>query len=137
MLSLGTIRSRYYEAARRAGAPKRLIMFATQPRQDGGAYVECDETGYAYVVWERGAELHRRKTTDPDEILYWLISDVTVEMALEYELAHRQAGQDSRRQWFQKHLELLALANPEWSKRKRREYDKVLQENPFDDTPAA
>src|SRR5918997_1030850 len=118
MVAVSTIRSRYYKVARRLGAPKHLVMFATQPRPDGGAYVELDGDAYAYVVWERGVELQRKVTHDPEEILYWLVSDLTFEMAMEYELDHRRKDQDSRRLLFEKNLELLAVANQTWSERK-------------------
>jgi Immunity protein 63 len=131
MVAVSTIKSRYYHAARRLGAPKRLVVFATQPRPDGGAYVERGDGAYAYVVWERGVELQRRITHDPDEVLYWLVSDLTFEMALEYELSHRRKHRDSRRLLFEKHLELLATVNHTWSERQRLEYDRTLQEHPF------
>ncbi len=64
---------------------------------------------------------------------YWLVSELTFEMALDYELAHRRENVDSRRLLFEKHLELLARANPEWSLAKRTEYDAVLALHPFQD----
>jgi hypothetical protein len=136
MIAVSTIKSRYYQIARRLGAPKRFVMFATQPRPDGGAYVERDGDGYAYVAWERGHEFERRVTPDPDEVLYWLVSDLTFDMASEYELSHRREDQDSRRLLFDKHLELLAVANPGWSERERLHYDRVLEEHPFTDRRA-
>jgi hypothetical protein len=136
MIAVSTIRSRYHRIARELGAPKRYVMFATQPRIDGGPYIERQGEDYAYVVWERGSELRRRVTRDPDEILYWLVSDLTWDMASEYELSNRREHVDSRRLLFEKHLELLALANPSWSAAKRLEYDAVLREHPFRDAQA-
>ena len=133
LVALGTIKSRYYRIARQLGAPKRQVMFATQPEYGGGSYVERVGDAYAYVVSERGTEFERRITRDPDELLYWLVAELTFEMALEHELAHRREGVDSRRLLFEKHLELLGLAKPEWSATKRREYDDVLRVHPFQD----
>jgi Immunity protein 63 len=73
-------------------------------------------------------------TEDPEELLYWLVSDLAWDMASEHELAHRRAGEDSRRQLFDKHVELLALANATWSRRKRAEYDELLLSHPFSDS---
>jgi hypothetical protein len=85
------------------------------------------------AVTERGQELNRRITSDPDELLYWLVSDLTWAMASDYELAHRVTNQDFRRLLFKKHLELLAAINNGWSQRKQVEYDRVLVEHPFCD----
>jgi hypothetical protein len=137
MISISTIRSRYYEAARRVGAPEDEVVFATRPDWDGRPYVERRGDAYAYVVSERGVEHECRLTEDPDDILYWLVSSLTFSMATEYELNHRREGQDSRRIWIDKHLELLALADPRWAARKRLEYDQLLREHPFVDDPGS
>ena len=136
MRSISAIKSRYYAIARLLGAPAKHITFATQPRHDGGPHVERDGDAYYYVVSERGHELERRVTGDPEELLYWLVSDLASAMASEYELAHRRVGEDSRRQLFDKHVELLALANGSWSQRKRAEYDELLRSYPFSDSQA-
>lgn len=134
MVALSTIKSRYYVIARRLGAPKRHVMFATQPTGFGDPHVEKLDDTYAYVVSERGHEIERRVTQDSDELLYWLVSDLTWSMASEYELSHRSENTDFRRLLFRKHLELLSLANPKWSEAKRNEYDLVLRAHPFSDT---
>jgi hypothetical protein len=136
MLSLGAIRSRYYAAAKRLNAPKEMVRFATQPTTDGGPHVERVGDAYVYAVWERGTELERRVTQDPDELLYWLVSALTFEMACQYELSHRVPGKDSRRPLFEKQLELLRLVNQAWSERKQIEFNAILREHPFSDGDA-
>jgi hypothetical protein len=133
MKSMSAIKSRYYSAARQLKAPAAHVRFATTPQHDGSPHVERAGDGFRYVVTERGQELDRRTTGDPDELLYWLVSDLTWAIASDYELAHRAPDRDSRRLLFQKHLELLAKVNSEWSRRKRAEYDRVLAEHPFRD----
>ena len=107
--------------------------FATAPTHDGGPHVEHRGQTYAYVVTERGTEYERRETRDPDELLYWLVSDTTWEAASQFELAHRVAGRDSRRLLFAKHVELLESIRAEWGSRKRQEYESVLKEHPYND----
>jgi hypothetical protein len=133
MVALSTLKSRYYGIARKLGAAKRHVVFLTQPSMDGGPHVERIGDAYAYIVTERGSELDRRVTRDPDELLYWLVSTLTREMASEYELSHRNDQVDSRRLLFDKHIELLEQANPQWAARKRLEYDVVLESHPFRD----
>lgn len=103
-------------------------------RQDDGApHIELVGGKYDYVVTERGLELERQTAETEDELLYWLLSDVTTSIALKLELENRILGQDSRRQWFAKSIELLARLSPEWARRKESEYAKVLGEHPFRD----
>jgi hypothetical protein len=107
--------------------------FATAPTQDGGPHVERRGDVYAYVVTERGSECERRETSDPDELLYWLVSDTTGQAARQFELTRRVAGRDSRRLWFAKHIELLENIRADWGSRKRDEYERVLKEHPYND----
>ena len=130
---MNSIKSRYFSIAAQLNAPALFIRFATTPQHDGSAHVEQQGDNYCYVVTERGIELDRRKTKDIDVILYWLISELTWDMASDYELRHRVVNQDSRRQLFAKHLELLAKVKIEWSQRKSAEYDQILKEHPFID----
>jgi hypothetical protein len=111
-------------------AYKRIF---TSPTGDGGPHIEHDGQTYAYVVTERGAECERRETRDPDEVLYWLVSDTTGEAAGRFELAHRFPGKDFRRLLFAKHVELLESIRADWGSRKRAEYESVLEKHPYCD----
>jgi hypothetical protein len=135
MTALSTVRSRYHAIARRLGAEKRHVWFATTPTGFGDPHVEKHGDTFVYIVSERGHEIERRETQDADELLYWLVSDMTFGIATEYELANRREGVDSRRTWFAKHVELLNTARPEWGEAKRAEYDAVLRAHPYSDFP--
>lgn len=87
---------------------------------------------FHYVVTERGSECGRRKTPDAEELLFWLVSDLTWAMALDWELEHRIQGEDFRRQLFRKDIELISQVNQDWAHQKREKYQKILGE-PFDD----
>ena len=133
MKSVSWIKSRYYAIAKQLRAPKRHVRFAQTPQADANPYVECEGGKFFYVVWERGQEFERRATTDPDELLYWLVRNITRDMALEYELAHRIESEDFRRQYFRKDIELLESVDSKWAERMRQEYERILAEHPFDD----
>jgi hypothetical protein len=105
----------------------------TRRQDDGSPHVELVDGGYHYVVTERGSEYERRIAENEDELLYWLMSDVTTGIALEIELNNRIPGQDSRRQWFSKNIELLNRLSTEWAGQKEFEYEKVLTMHPFRD----
>lgn len=107
--------------------------FATSRTDDGGPHVELHDGIFAYVVTERGSEYERRETKDPDELLYWLVSDTTREAAQLYELKHRLRGRDCRRLLFSKHIEILQGIRSVWAERKRAEYEEVLLRQPYND----
>lgn len=130
MLSLAQLRSRYSALCARLGATR---PFHTTAQQDGSAHVEVTPHSYHYVVTERGTEFQRRQTADPDELLFWLMSDVTFSLAAGYELEHRVRGRDFRRLLFQKQIDLMAQLNAGWSERRRREIERILVSHPYDD----
>jgi hypothetical protein len=105
----------------------------TRRQDDGAPHIELVDGRYHYVVTERGSEYERKIAENEDELLYWLMSDVTTSIALEFELNNRILGQDSRRRWFSKNIELLSCLSTEWADCKESEYMKVLAEHPFRD----
>jgi hypothetical protein len=107
--------------------------FHTAAQHDGSAHVEVAADAYCYVVTERGTELERRRTRDPEELRYWLLSDVVFSLASEYELKHRIAGQDFRRLLFQKQVDLMGQLNPGWSERRTQEIQGTLSTHAYDD----
>jgi hypothetical protein len=100
---------------------------------DGSPHVEFVDGKYNYVVTERGSEFQRKIARDEDELLYWLMADVVTGVSLQFELENRIPGQDSRRQWFAKSIELLGRLDPKWAERKESEYQVVLELHPFRD----
>ena len=99
----------------------------------GEPHIEVHESEYHYVVSERGEEFKRQRTKDPDELLYWMISNITRKMASDWELANREVGKDSRRLLFQRDIDLLKTINVDWAERKRTQYNEVLKSHPFID----
>lgn len=130
-MTLASIRDRYDTIADRLSAPARHRHFFTTPQHDGSCHVELVGSEFHYVVTERGTEYERWTTSDADELLFWLVSDLTREMAMEWELKNRIEGEDFRRQFFSKHVELMAQVNEAWGRRTRLNYEKILEEYPF------
>jgi hypothetical protein len=96
-------------------------------------HIEVDARGYHFVVVERGEEQSRLTTFDFDDLLYQIFQGVTFSLACKYELEHRIERQDIRRLLFQRQVELLSQLSPQWGKRRAREHETILGENPFDD----
>lgn len=99
----------------------------------GDPHIEIDDGGYHYVIWERGTEHERRTTEELDELLYWLMDNITFQMALEYELHHRVPNQDFRRLLFETQLKLLNRINSDFHKRKEEEINIILIDTPYND----
>jgi hypothetical protein len=130
---LESVRVKFHALMRRFDVHPAYKRFATAPTNDGGPHVEHYGRTFAYVVTERGMEYERRETKDPEELLYWLVSDAAREAAQQYELRNRVPGRDSRRLLFRKHVEFLESIRPDWGSRKRAEYDAVLELHPYRD----
>jgi len=105
----------------------------TQAKQDGTPHVECVEDQFHYRVTERGVELEHRVTSDENEMLYWLISDLVFTLATKFELKHRVSGQDFRRLLFSKEIELIEMLRSDWGARKRKEIEEILSKHPYKD----
>lgn len=133
MISINTIKSRYYSIAKKLNAPSEQVMFAMQPRDFGYPHIEVHAPEYHYVVTERGNEFERRKTDDPEELLYWMITDLTRQMASDWELANRVDGEDPRRQLFQHEIDLLKKVNIDWAEKRKTHFDEIPEIHPYAD----
>ncbi len=114
--------------------PSYLFAVASSPTHSGAPHVEIIGDEYHFVVTERGSEYERLKTKNLDDIIYWFVEGDVGDLARTWELKNRLEGQDSRRLWFKKEVELLKSVNPEWASRKEAEQMQVLSEHPFNDS---
>ena len=131
---LESLRERFARLCDRLeGGNAYLGWFRTAPGHDGSAHVEREGPFFCYVVTERGSECERRRTHDGEEMLFWLMSDVTFDMAVKFELAHRRPKEDFRRLLFRTQEDLLQSLNPAWADALRRKHDSVLRSHPFED----
>lgn len=109
--------------------------FLTERLDNGSPHVEFADGQYHYIVTERGMELARQTTSDPSQILYWLIYDLAFWMGVAYEFKNRVDGQDCRRIIFAHTIELVKRADQTMADRLARHWQKTLTENPFVDQP--
>jgi immunity protein 63 of polymorphic toxin system len=130
MLSLEPIQREFRALCQNLGVRRAL---QDRAQDDGSPHVEVSESGYHYVVTERGIELERRTTLQADELLYWLACGITHELATAFELEHRVKGRSLRRLLFEKQLELLGTVSHECERRRRSEIDAILRTYPYDD----
>ena len=107
--------------------------FKTTPAHDGSPHIELIRDIFQYVVTERGSEFERRQTKDPDVVLYWLLSDVTSDMALKFELHNRKHDEDFRRQYFAEQERLLRVLRADWADAFAQRIRDILKDHPFND----
>ncbi|MDP3068787.1 MAG: Imm63 family immunity protein [Opitutaceae bacterium] len=135
--AIAALRRRYNDYAEQLGAPQQYIMFRETPAHDGSPHIESEGADFCFVVTERGTEFERRRTREPETILYWLLNGLTFQMASDFEVKHRKPNEDSRRQLFTKQIELLSSMNPDWGRRRAEELRQVLSEHPYVDSSSA
>jgi hypothetical protein len=96
-------------------APERLLPTFGRSADLGRPHIESGRDALHYVVVERGEELTRQNTTDPNTLLEWVFEHVSFSMASTWELAHRNPEEDFRRLLFAKQLVLLDILHPRWA----------------------
>lgn len=122
------------QLAAKINAPLDELPTFGPPTGDGTPNIEIDDQGlFHYVMSERGEEYDRMTTAELDEVLYWIFSDVSFKMAVNFERENRIETQDFRRLVYAKHIDLLVRLNKEWEHRGRKEHQTFLSNNPFDD----
>jgi len=112
------------------------------PKTDDDDSYDClwvDVTGpaphvvYSYRYRERGDVSIFAESLSAEYVLERVFADATQSAATHFELDHRIAGQDSRRQWFALQVEMMDRLDPEWGRRMRAKQSIILQSAPFDD----
>ena len=137
MLTLEEIKSEIDKLAQGVGASGSILPTYGHSEDFARPHIEVDDSGYHYVVVERGKEEERFTTRVLNELLYRVFRDVTFTLAFDYELRHRVGGQDCRREGFRHQIELLSTLSPEWARRSADDQSKILHEHPFDDSADA
>ena len=134
-IGLKEIEERVRELAAAIEAPAWLLP--TYGRSEDGARpnIEVDSSGRMhFVVVERGKEFERSIYVNLDELLYRIFRGVTLTLACDFEVKHRNPDHDSRRIMFARKVELLRLLSPQWAEREEKRHAEILKESPFHDS---
>src|SRR5262249_6300723 len=127
--ALEAIRYQVDELSATIEAPPGFLPTFGRSEQSGRPHVEVSANGAMHwVVCERGTEFERRTTFVRDELLYWVFDAVTFEMASRWELAHRKADEDFRKQMFLKQFQLLDALSPDWAERRKEDLGPLIHE---------
>ncbi|WP_085644067.1 MULTISPECIES: Imm63 family immunity protein [Thalassospira] len=101
-------------------SPKYSKIFNVSP-QNGFPHIEVKDDDILFIIEERGCLLSKKKASSVDEVLYWMFSMVTFDMACDYELKNRDKSSDSRKIIFSKQLEILGKISENWRERRQKE----------------
>lgn len=114
------------------GANQHQLPTYGKSRDFSYSHVEVDQQ-YHLVTVERGAELNRKSTSNYSELLYFIFSDATHDIAFSYELNNSVKGQDCRKVTFPKQVELMFSLGGEFDERMECEIKKLLVSSPYND----
>jgi hypothetical protein len=103
------------------------------PDGTGRKHVEYEYGRLHYIGSERGSEFSRNTTSSFAELLYWIMRDITWELASDYEQCHRIEHRDSRRISFPHQTALMNRISERWAVRTADEHDTTLAAYPFAD----
>jgi hypothetical protein len=127
-LALDEVQEKAMRLAQRIEAPTHWLPTFGTSDENGRPSIEARGGGLAYVVRERGQVFEDWWASTEDELMYWIFRSVTHQMATSWELHHRVEGQDTRKGWIPKQLELLRSLSPAWEAQLRRERASILSE---------
>ncbi len=123
---ISELEKEYYKYGKIIEAPKKFLQFHTIPQHDGRAHIEYEGSDLIYVITERGIRFNEKRTTNPDELLFWLISDLTFEIANELSINECKTNEEYRKKLFLRQEALIGRINQEWEKQLKKYHDKLL-----------
>jgi len=108
-----------------------LFNVCTSPTNTEYPHIEFRGNEYHFVETYKGSEIHRQKTTDVKELIFWLVEPDIFELACTWELKHRAKYKDPRRAMFAKQTEYMEQACPEYVDRLKLLHKNLLNKKPF------
>ena len=112
---------------------KKINFRPRTNNEPGTVYIYAEDGKYHYIsIGDRG-ELTHREFTSEDDVLYALLNSFIFQIALNYEMEHREPGKDFRRIYFAKQSELYSKFGKEFEERKTAQINEILREHPYHD----
>ena len=118
------------------GVPADRYPLRFIPEHDGWVHVEPRSDGTcSLVVTERGEELSREDTGSLTDVLYFYGRAILAAEGGHHAALHGDPAADQRRESFAFQLQAMARLCPQWRDRLAGEFDMVLAEHPFLNSP--
>ena len=96
-----------------------------------GASIYVTPSQYHYIIFERGKVIKHYKSKEIENILYPLFKTITINLASQYELKHRNGHEDTRKLRWKKQLELLKIVDTEFYEKRKKEIEEILKTFPY------
>ncbi len=113
--SLGQIERWVDGLAEVVGAPPSYLPTYGSSEDFARPHIEVSRKRMAFVVVERGRELERQEFVEAVELLEHIFRGVAFNMAVDWEVDHRDEAEDFRRRLWAKQLVLLDRLHPRWA----------------------
>lgn len=98
-----------------------------------GIYIYSKNNGYHIWYVEKGKVRERRITLKKETVLLYVLDIVSFDVAMNHAQKNRKENEDFRRELFKKEIEIYSLFGEKYEKKKRREVEKILKKNPYND----
>ena len=99
-----------------------------------GTYIFVKDGKFNVVFTEKGKIRTHEKYNEFGEVLWDVLEIVLFDMAMDYAMKNREQGKDFRRPLFKREIELYARFGTDFKSRKVNEINKILEENPYNDS---
>lgn len=99
-----------------------------------GTYIFSKNNKYHIFFTEKGKIKSDIITTDEREVLWNVLTTLSIKIILDFATQNREKGKDFRRNLFAKEIEIFSLFGTDFEKRKVKEIEDILKNNPYHDT---
>lgn len=98
-----------------------------------GTYIFNKENNYHILFTEKGKIRNDIVTNDEREVLWNALEVFSTNIIMEFAMKNREKGKDFRRALFAKEKEIFSLYGEDFSKRKNKEIEEIIERNPYND----
>lgn len=135
MLGIREIRSEVLKIGQQIGLDGNSTLYPSFSESDKvfneGASIYVTPSQYHYIIFERGKVIKHYKSEKIENILYPLFETITINLASQYELKHRNGHEDTRKLRWKKQLELLKIVDTEFYEKRKKEIEEILKTFPY------
>lgn|GEM_PF-3019553 len=130
------LRALYLDIARLCAGldvPRGEAVVPDDYRQDEASWIRQTSDGRFELLYRERGNSQVVEAGTADEILFRVLRGITQSVAIRAGSAWSRRGQDSRRRWYPRQVQLMEDARPGWGARMTAHQAACLAENPFMD----
>lgn len=99
-----------------------------------GTYIFSKNNKYHILFTEKGKIKSDIVTSDEREVLWNALKTLSIKIITDFAIENREKGKDFRRNLFAKEIEIFSMFGTDFEKRKVKEIEDILKNNPYHDT---